>query len=70
MPISAFATVFEFVRGVAAALWPIRDSCCGANHVQPVKVAARALTISGLIQICPLKKRLRHFFAEKPLKAH
>jgi hypothetical protein len=37
---------------------------------EPVKVAARALTISGLIQICPLKKRLRHFFAEKPLKAH
>src|SRR6516164_7546227 len=73
MPISAFATVFEFVRGVPAVLWPIRDSCCdccGANHVQPVKVAARALTISGLIQVCPLKKRLRHFFAEKPLKAH
>jgi hypothetical protein len=69
MAISAFGTVFESVRGVPAALWPINDACCGANHVHPANVAARALIISSLMQICPLKKRLA-FFCGKPLRAH
>src|SRR5215469_13488331 len=72
LAISAFATVFEFVRGVPAVLCPINDACCaccGANHVHPVKVTARVLIISGLMQICPLKKRLA-FFRGKPLRAH
>src|SRR6516225_3249840 len=72
MAISAFATVFESDRGVPAALWPINDACCaccGANHVHPANVAARALIISSLMQICPLRKRLA-FFCGKPLRAH
>src|SRR5262249_25364861 len=69
MAFSAFATVFESVRGMIAALWLINDACCaccGAKHVHPIKVAARALIISGLIQIRPWEKGLRHFFDSRP----
>jgi hypothetical protein len=63
--------VFESANGASVMLYnDACGACCGANHVQPIKVAARALIISGLIHICPFKKVTSSFFAEKPLKAH